>query len=127
MVIIDTSLLIDHLRLNVSNDSLLASLSLQYPDNQLAISSISIQELFAGQSTKKSQVTEQIAKIVSALVIFDYTPPIAKSAGMITRDYHLTFADAAIAATCVHYQAQLATLNTKDFAGIPNLELLKLA
>lgn len=42
------------------------------------------------------------------------------------RDYRLSFADAAIAATTIYYDAELATLNIKDFADIPHLKLLPL-
>jgi predicted nucleic acid-binding protein len=126
MVILDTNLLIDHLRQNLLIDSHLARLSHTYQESELAISIISIQELFAGQSTKMKKPLDQIAATISSLNIVEYSVSIAKQAGMIMRDYRLPFADAAIAATCLNYNIQLATLNTKDFVDIPNLKLLTL-
>lgn len=129
MVIIDTNLIIDHLRQQTSEDTILAVLSLKYPNGELTISTITIQEIFAGKSSLYKKPLEKIATTLASLTIVDYTIDISKLAGTLARDSkkNLQFADAAIAATCLHHQAQLATLNTKDFSGIPNLELLKLA
>jgi len=44
----------------------------------------------------------------------------------MTRDYPLTFADATISTTAIHYDTSLATLNTKDFVDISNLKLFTL-
>ncbi len=54
-----------------------------------------------------------------------YTYEIAELAGSLTRDSKqlLLFADAAIAATALSNGASLATLNKKDFATIPGIEL----
>ena len=70
----------------------------------------------------------KLSSAISHINIYHLTPNIAKIAGQITRDHSqsIQFADAAIAATCIHYGAGLATLNTKDFVGIPHLQLLKL-
>lgn len=128
MVIIDTSLIIDHLRQQTLGDTILALLSLKYPDNELTISTITIQEIFSGKSSLYKKPLEKIATTLANLTIVDYSLGIAKLAGTLARDSkkNLQFADAAIAATAIHYDAYLATLNTKDFAGIPNLKLLKL-
>lgn len=128
MVIIDTSLIIDHLRQKTSKDTHLASLSLKYPNGELAISTITIQEMFAGKSSSYKKPLEKIATTLSSLSTVDYSLEIAKLAGTLARDSRRTiqFADAAIAATTIHHNASLATLNTKDFKGIPGLKLLKL-
>ena len=128
MVIIDTSLIIDHLRQRISGDTILASLSLKYPNGELSISTITIQEIFAGKSSSYKKPLEKIATTLASLTIVDYTIDISKLAGTLARDSktNLQFADAAIAATTIHYSANLATLNTKDFAGIPHLKLLSL-
>lgn len=128
MVIIDTSLIIDHLRQQISGDTILASLSLKYPNGELSISTITVQEIFAGKSSSYQKPLEKIATTLASLTIVDYTIDISKLAGTLTRDskINLQFADAAIAATAIHYGASLATLNTKDFKGIPQLKLLPL-
>lgn len=126
MVIIDTSLIIDHLRQKTSKDTHLASLSLKYPNDELTISTITIQEIFAGKSSSYKKPLEKIATTLSNLSTVDYSLEIARLAGTIARDSKRTlqFADTAIAATAIHYGASLATLNTKDFKGIPGLKLL---
>ena len=127
MVILDTNIIIDHLRLARFTNSILAKLSLTHTSSELAISTITIQELFTGQSSSKKRPLEDIATTLSNLSIAEYTIEVAKLAGALMRkDHKLKFADASIAATAIHYGAHLATLNTKDFAEIPNLKLLKL-
>lgn len=127
MVIIDTSLIIDHLRQKTSKDTVLATLSLKYPNGELTISTVTIQEIFAGKSSSYKKPLEKIAITLSNLSTVDYSLEIAKLAGTLARDskYTLQFADAAIAATTLFYGASLATHNTKDFRGIPGLKLLK--
>ncbi len=128
MVIIDTSLVIDHLRQETAEDTILASLSLKYPNGELTISTITIQEIFAGKSSSYKKPLEKIATTLSNLTTVDYSIEIARLAGTLARDTrnNLQFADAAIAATAIHYGASLATLNSKDFTGIPRLKLLAL-
>lgn len=128
MVIIDTNLIIDHLRQQSSQDTILTTLSLKYPNGELTISAITIQEIFAGKSSLYKKPLEKIATTLSSLTIVDYSIEIARFAGTLVRDSkkNLQFADAALAATTIHYDAHLATLNTKDFLGIPHLNFLKL-
>lgn len=56
------------------------------------------------------------------------TDDIAKLAGSIACDCPrpIELADAVIAATALHHQAKLFTLNTKDFVQIDGLELLNI-
>lgn len=126
MVIVDTSLIIDHLRQKTSETTYLMNLSAKQPPQKLAVSVISIQELYEGQSTKDEQKEQSLISILSILKILPYTFEIAKLAGEIARDLsnNIGLADAAIAATTIHYGYQLATLNNKDFAGIRGLELI---
>ncbi len=127
MVILDTNIIIDHLRLARFTNSILSKLSLTHTSSELAISTITIQELFTGQSSSKKKPLEDIATTLSSLIIAEYTIEVAKLAGALMRkDHNLKFADAAIAATAIHYGASLATLNTKDFKAIPGLKILKL-
>jgi predicted nucleic acid-binding protein len=128
MVIIDTNIIIDHLRQQSRAQSIYDKLLKKYSRKNLAISTITIQELFMGQSTNKIKESSPLIKLLKGTKIYSHTTNIARHAGEITRDRkeNIKFADAAIAATAVHYGAHLATLNTKDFVGISNLKLLKL-
>ncbi|MCE7898235.1 MAG: hypothetical protein DPW11_01065 [bacterium] len=125
VIILDTNIIIDHLRLK-GQDSVQFSLINSHLDDSFSISPITIQELYSGASTLRKSPLSLLNQTLSELDILMYSQKVAEIAGKIMRDYHPSFADAAIAATAIHYGAHLATLNTKDFVGIPNLKILKL-
>ena len=126
MVVIDTSVIIDHLRKS-ADDSTLLKLFEKHPNETFCISLVSIQELYEGQSTRDELKENQLTITLSSLEILPYLMETAKLAGKIARDAKtpIDFADAAIAATTLNNQAKLCTLNEKHFEGIPNLELLR--
>jgi len=128
MVIIDTCIIIDHLRQKSNQATIYYQLVKKYTKDQLAISTITIQELFTGQSTSNQTGLLTLVRLLKEIKVLHHTTLIAKRAGQITRDsqQQIKFADAAIAATVAHYGASLATLNPKDFKGIPGLKLLPL-
>ncbi len=125
MVVLDTSVVIDHLR-QLGKTSLLLRLEKKFPKQSLAISMISLQELYGGESTREEEQEQLLLSTVSPLKILPYNFETAKLAGEIERDLKrpIDFADAAIAASAIINGAQLATLNKKDFKGISDLELL---
>src|SRR3989338_5723988 len=126
MVILDTSVIIDHLR-QPFNKSSLVKIIRSHPKESLCISIISIQELYEGQSTRDEEEEEDLIAVIAPLKILPYSYDIAKCAGQIMRDIStpLEFMDAAIAATAILHGAQLFTLNKKDFERIGDLELYK--
>lgn len=126
MVILDTNIIIDHLRRPKKTDSYLIKLVKKLPKEPLAISIITIQELYEGQSTKNEQKERDLLAVVSPLKILPYTYEIAQLAGEIARDLReaIEFADAAIAATAVVNDCEFYTLNKKDFSKIKDLELV---
>jgi predicted nucleic acid-binding protein len=124
MVIVDTSVIIDHLRQRGSfsmYDGLLKDLSLA----DIAVSTITVQELYAGQSMRRPSAARLLEQLIVPLNILEYTFETARTAGTIMRDVKPTptFADAAIAATAIGANATLMTLNRKDFVSIPGLRL----
>lgn len=127
MVVLDTGVIIDHLR-RKSGTSTLVSLVDAYPKEQLSLSVISIQELYEGKSTLVSEKEKELLTVISPLKILPYTYEIAKLAGNIARDttQRMSLADAAIAATVITQGAQLCTLNRKDFEDIPHISLVLL-
>ncbi len=127
MVIVDTNIIIDHLRKPRSR-SWLEKIQQSFSVSEISISVISIQELCQGQSTAKAKAETTLLATIAPLQIAEYNYQIAKSAGKIIRDSKepIVFADAAIAASVIKNEAQLATLNGKHFENIPNLKLLKL-
>lgn len=129
MVILDTSIIIDHLRQipKPGADTQLTQIIEKYgSDETVCISIISIQELYHGKSTKSIDEEQKILQVIAPLSVLAYNYEIAEYAGKIARDLttRLEFADAAIAATAILSEAPLATLNTKDFTQIPDLKLL---
>ncbi len=124
MVILDTNIIIDHLRLGNPANSIFANIMNKHPKKDLAISIITVQELYGGQSTRENEVGRAIIGMISQLKILPYTHDVAKYAGEIARDLNspISLADAAIAATTLLNKARLLTLNKKDFQGIKNLE-----
>jgi tRNA(fMet)-specific endonuclease VapC len=125
MVILDTNIIIDHLRQTGKHKSQLYALVSHKPKEALLLSAVSIQELYEGSSTRDMEKEKDLLAVISPLKILPYTYEIARLAGIIARDHHapIELADAAIAATAIVYHVPLFTLNTKDFVDIPALEL----
>lgn len=126
MVVLDTNIIIDHLRQRLKSESLLDRLSAKMAKENLAIAVITVQELYEGRSTRKIKEEGFLVAMLAPLKFLAYTYETAKLAGEIVRDSKssLEFADAAIAATAIVNNAELLTLNKKHFVGIKWLELL---
>lgn len=127
MVVLDTNIIIDHLRQSGDKETALTAISRHFSKEELAISLITVQELYEGLSTKERVKEEYLLAVITPLKILPYTFEIAQLAGEIARDLDrlIELADATIAATAMVYNASLYTLNKKDFQGIPRLELFR--
>lgn len=126
MVVIDTNIIIDHLRLPPGSETHFLKILKLRPDDKFCISVISVQELYQGKTSLETPRENDILKTLDKLNILPYDFKTAKFAGGITRDSKrpIGLADAAIAATAITNKAPLATLNKKDFQGIPDLEFV---
>lgn len=127
MVIFDTNIIIDHLR-QYNSSSLLIKFIESNPKELRGLSLISIQELYQGKSTLVKEREQELLTTINQLSILPYSFDVAQLAGTLSRDESKTleFPDAAIAATAILNEAQLFTLNRKDFEGIKGLELVKI-
>jgi predicted nucleic acid-binding protein len=127
MVVLDTNIIIDHLRQVIGTETLLERVARAHAKDSLALSVVSIQELYESKSTKERKKEGDLLATISPLDILPYTYDVAELAGKIARDLHspIELADAAIAATAIVYGGQLLTLNRKHFTGIPDLIMLK--
>jgi len=128
MVIIDTSVIIDHLRqVEEKKETALLRLAKKYPKQALSLSTISIQELYEGKSTLKEEKENLLLATIAPLTIFPYTYEVSKLAGELARDLKepIEFADAAIAASAIINEADLYTLDKKHFKNIHGLQFLK--
>lgn len=127
MVVLDTNIIIDHLRLQDRDaESKLMTLAKARPKEALAISMLTIQELYEGRSTRDAQKEQYLLATISPLRILPYSYDVAKLAGEIARntDRPIELADAAIAATAILNGCEFVTFNVKDFSGVDNLRLL---
>lgn len=122
MVIIDTNVVIDHLRQPLGKSVFLKFLN-KYPRDEICLSIVSIQELYEGSSTRNADREKDLLATVGSLKIFPYTYEVAKKAGEIARDMKrpISSEDAAIAATVIIQGASLYTLDKRDFQGIEDL------
>ena len=127
MVILDTNIIIDHLRQPPKKSKLIKFLE-RHPEESLGISIISIQELYEGKSTKSREKENQLLSTINSLEIISYTYDVAKLAGSIARDLDrpIGLADMTIAATTILNVGELFTLNKKDFLGIENLKFAQI-
>jgi len=126
MVILDTNIIIDHLRQPKGKDTQLKRVVQTTAKENLAVSIISLQELYEGSSTRVKSKESDLITTITPLRILPYNYEVAQLAGEIARDINrpIEFADAAIAATTIINGATLFTLNKKDFVDIADLELL---
>ncbi|MFV1917423.1 MAG: PIN domain-containing protein [Patescibacteria group bacterium] len=124
MVILDTNIIIDHLRQNKKGTAF-DKIAQSFSKKSLAISIISAQELYEGESTKDEEKEKVLISVINSIRILPYTYEVATLAGRIARDLKrsIGFADAAIAASAIINGYQLYTLNKKHFQGIKELEL----
>ena len=127
MVVLDTNIIIDHLRLNQTRQSVLQKLIDISLDKDLAISVISLQELYTRQSTRILQNELYMLSVLSKIKVLSYNNEVSKFAGKLCRDskLNISFADCAIASTAILNNSPLLTLNTKHFNGIDGLELFE--
>lgn len=125
MYLLDTDILIDFFRSRQHRRTFFHYL-LQSQE-KLAISVVTLTELYAGKSTTDQDKMAEIdgLKSEAGLCFFSLTPKIAKLAGVIIRDsnYNTSFTDATIAATAIYKQIPLITSNTKHFEKIAKLVL----
>ena len=90
----------------------------------MIISLITIAELYSGKSAKKEKQKEIIEKILESLEIIIPDIKIAKEAGKLRAEYHLSLGDAFIAALALDLNVPLATLDVRDFNQIDGLKML---
>ena len=123
MVILDTSIIIDHIRQPEAKETHLMKIAQKVAKENLAISVITIQELYEGRSIRNRETEEYLLATISPLKILPYNYEVAQLAGEIARDLSrpIELADAAIAATAIINGASLFTLNKRHFTGIGDL------
>lgn len=124
-LLLDTSVLIDVLRLRHGRRELLAELA--RGANTLATTALNVAELYAGMRPEEEARTEQF---LDALDCYELTAAAGRLAGSLKNKYGrkgrtLTLADTIIAAIAMERRCTLVTDNRKHFP-MPELEYFDL-
>ncbi len=124
--LLDTSIIIDHLRKRDKQKSMLFSIADRF---DLFVSSITIFELFAGATDERKK--NDIENIISAVKIIPFSTDIAKEAGVLyislkKENRMLEIRDIFIAATAATLNLPIVTINRDHFERIKKIELLSL-
>jgi len=120
-VLIDTDILIDHLRgLDKAKEYLK---KIESGKVKGVISVITEAELSAGESMRDILVQMKVRRLVRILEKVEVTSEIAWKAGELRRDYKCRLMDALIAATALKLNLKLVTRNVKHYVRIKGLEI----
>lgn len=125
-VLIDTSVIIDHLRKRDKPKSMLFTIADRF---DLFVSSITVFELYAGATDERKK--KDIENIISTAEVIPFSTDIAKEAGELyislkKENRILEIRDIFIAATAATFNLPIVTLNRDHFERIKKIELLSL-
>jgi predicted nucleic acid-binding protein len=123
MILVDTNIFIEYYKNNPAVCEILYNIN----PREIVVNDVVCAELYFG-ARNKQELADIVAdmKKLTVLAIF---PQISRLAVDLVKQYCLShklkLPDAQIAATALFHDAELFTLNKKDFAYIPNLKLYK--
>lgn len=122
-IVVDTSILIDHLRRGEVSKRIFDQLAQEKAS--LYIPTIVMYELYSGKSTRVSSVQEEIQYLLGDIKRIELSEEIARTAGELLRDSkkRIDVADYIIAASALEIGGTVVTLNTKHFSQIPHLRI----
>lgn len=125
-VLIDTSVIIDHLRKRDKQKSTLFNIAGRF---DLFVSSITVFELFAGATDERKK--KDIENIISTTEVVSFSTDIAKEAGELyislkKENRILEIRDIFIAATAVTFNLPIVPLNREHFERVKKIEILSL-
>jgi predicted nucleic acid-binding protein len=125
-LLIDTSILIDHLRKTQKDKTVFYQLASQY---DYLISAVTDFEFSIGSTPQNRHFTEEL---LARFPVLSFDSACVKTASTIYRDLKaknplISLPDIFIAATAITHDLQLLTLNRKHFERVENLKLLPTA
>lgn len=125
-VVVDTSLIINHLRKTAEELKLLTELH-DAGKIRILIPYEVIVELFAGESSEDKAMEKAIDEILDKAELVELTRKSAVHAGILIRKLPQIPGpvDLIIAAIALEHKAQIATHNSKHFRLIPKIKLWK--
>jgi toxin FitB len=109
-LLVDTDVLIDHLR---------GARAFEPADAHVSYSTVTRAELFAGQASEETAVRTLLDPFRE--LPLDRT--VAELGGRLRREHRVRLADALIAATALTHDLGLLTRNIRDFESVPALRL----
>lgn len=119
--LLDTNILVDHLR---KYKSILPFVrKCQSQDCVLRISAITRAEIQAGQSVNNPLQAQKAKELLSIFNLVPVDELIADKAGELKRKHGLNIIDSIIAASSILTESILLTRNIKHFQNIPNLKI----
>lgn len=120
-ILIDTDVIIDHLRGFEDSKKLLKEVEL---GNFLAyFSAITEAELYSGQRMGVRSERRKMDRLLKIMHRIDVNSEVARKAGEIRRKYGVELPNAIIAATAFIIRAELVTRNTKHYKSIKKIKL----
>lgn len=123
LVVIDSSIFIDHFRNYIPAVSFFSSLS-DEEKKYVLFSAITESELISGRSCEDDSVKAKVIQMLNSFNKIEVNNKIAMLAGDLSRKQNILIPDAIIAATALVNNADLLTKNLKDFERIKNLKSL---
>lgn len=121
-ILLDTSVIIDFVRRNNKESTILFRLTKK--GYRPCISILTHTEVYSGKSVwEQHSARYEVEKLFSGMEILPLESEISKKAGEIKAHSNSTLIDAIIAATALVHGLELSTLNNKDFEHIKNLRL----
>ncbi len=124
MILLDTSVLVDHFRKKDKTSTYFFQLSGQYDD--FAISTITHYEILSGSNDLQDAFWDLL---FNTLVILPFDIACSTESAKIYKSLKakgmlIDLADLTIAATAIAHSLTLATLNTKHFARVETLDMI---
>lgn len=116
MLMLDTNAVIGYLG---GDQALVSCIDTRGADEEIGLATIVVVEVL-GYPALTDDYEQQIEEFLHAALLSDLTPTLARDSARLRRQYHLTTADAVIAATAVHTRTPLVTRD-KKFTKIPEL------
>lgn len=124
-ILLDTSVIIDFLRLPNKNKSLLYKLVKH--KHHLYITLMTHAELYAGKSVWQSKkAADELELTFSGLTILTLNTKVTRAAGKLRAQYGVNLVDCIIAACAIENNLEFATRNIREFKKIKELNIIKL-
>lgn len=121
-LVIDTDILIDHLRgLILAKEYLKQKRDAK---DKLMISVVTEAEIFAGKKMEESSEAKKTELLLELFEIIGVDSQIAREAGKLRRSFDCKLPDAIIAATAILHRAKLVTRNKGHFEMIPDIDII---